>query len=124
MTKRQVFESVQDVIAQMFLISPQTIRPDTDLQHNFALDSLDTMEIFIKVGNRLKCKITSEDETLLKESFAANPTPKTITNFFCDKLNVLQPNTKILYQKSVPELVAIIEWQREELARLRAQNTK
>ena len=121
MTEKEIFDIVQDVISHQFGVFPESIKPDTDLQHNFSMDSLDRVEVFMDITTRLKCQLTDEEENVLHESFNANPTPKTIVNFFCKKLNILRPNQKILYQKSVPELVAIIEWQRAELAKLRAQ---
>lgn len=124
MTEKDIFDATKDVISHQFGILPESIKPDTDLQENFSLDSLDRVEILMHLENKLNCRLTDDEENLFYEFFNMNPTPKTIVNFFCKKLNILQPNQKLLYQKSVPELVAIIEWQRAELAKLRTQNKR
>lgn len=125
MTEKDIFDAIKDVIShQFFGVLPESIKPNTDLQENFSLDSLDRVEIFMHLETKLNCRLTDDEENLLGESFNANPTPQTIVDFFCKKLKIIQTNKNPLYKKSVPELIRIIERQRAELAKLRAQNKR
>ena len=53
MTEKDIFDATKDVISHQFGILPESIKPDTDLQENFSLDSLDRIEIFMHLENKL-----------------------------------------------------------------------
>ena len=121
MTEKDIFNAIREVINRQFLVSSELIKPDTDLQETFSLESLDCVEMLMLLENKLNCRLTDDEENLLRESFRANPTPQTMVDCFCKKLEIIQPNKNPLYTKSVPELIAIIERQGAELAKLRAK---
>ena len=129
MDEKQIFTIVQNIIAHQFDVEPQSVQQDTNLIHNFELDSLDKAEIFVQVSHRLHCNFSVNEEDLFYEMFDDNPTPGTIVNFASQKLKngciKIQPKkTNNLYTKSVPELVAIIEKQRAEIVKLRNQQKR
>ena len=124
MTEKDIFSMVQDIISEQFAVSPQLVQPDTNLVQTFNFDSLDRVETFMLIENRLGRPLSEQEEILLETNFNTNPTPQTIIDFFCKKLKIMQPSKNPLYKKSVPELVAIIERQRAELSRLRIQNKR
>ncbi len=129
MNEKQILTIVQDVIGHIFCIEPKSIQQDTNLVYNFELDSLDKAEIFVRVAHRVHCNFNTDEEDLFYEIFNQDPTPQTIVNFMLQKLkygNIKIHPTKnnILYTKSVPELVEIIEKQRKEIIKLRNQKKR
>ena len=100
MNEKEIFDTVQEIICHQFGILPESIKPDTDLQYNFRMDSLDRVKIFMYIEDRLKCQLTDEEENLLHESFNADPTPKTIVRFFA-KRKIYCNQTRKFYTKSL-----------------------
>jgi acyl carrier protein len=129
MNEKQILTIVQDIIGHIFDVEPNSIQQDTNLKHNFELDSLDKTEIFVQVAHRVHCNFTTNEEDLFYKIFNQDPTPQTIVNFMLQKLKYgyikIDPTkNNILYTKSVPELVEIIEKQRKEIVKLRNQKKR
>ena len=129
MNEKQIFAIVQDIISHMFDVNPDSVESDTDLLNQFALDSLDKVEIFTRLEHRLHCNFSTDEEDLFYETFNKNPTPQTIVDLALQKLKnthiKIHPQaTNILYTKSVPELVTIIEQQRAEIIKLKNQKKR
>ena len=129
MNEKQILTIVQDIIGHIFDVEPKSIQQDTNLVYNFELDSLDKAEIFLQVAHRVHCNFNTDEEDLFYEIFNQDPTPQTIVNFILQKLKhglvqIHSTKTNVLYTKSVPELVEIIEKQRKEIVKLRNQNKR
>ena len=60
MTKEEVFEKFQDILATEFEIEKKSITPDSRLYDDLELDSIDAVDLMVKMKVYLEGKIEPE----------------------------------------------------------------
>jgi len=61
MQREDVFSQLQDVIAEFFEIDKEEITPDAKLYEDLDLDSIDAIDLIVKVQNMIGKKVKAED---------------------------------------------------------------
>ena len=60
MTKDEVFLKIQEILAEEFKISPGTISPEARLYEELELDSIDAVDLLVKMKEYIPGKIDPE----------------------------------------------------------------
>ncbi len=61
MTKEEIFEKVRDIISERCKIDKNSINLDSDFELDLQLDSLDIVEITMKIEEEFNININDED---------------------------------------------------------------
>ena len=129
MDKIKVFKIIQEILSNQFGVPKSEIENDTNLSTKFGLDSLDKIEIMMHIERTLKIHFNDAEENMFYDVVAICPTLGTIVDLVWEKLSTgtvktKQIKTNDLYNKSVLELVSIIERQRAEIVKLKKGKNK
>ena len=60
MTKQEIFEKVKDILATNFEIEKDSIQPESKLYQDLELDSIDAVDLMVKMKEYLPNKIDPE----------------------------------------------------------------
>ena len=60
MTKEEIFLKLQDILSREFEIEKDNISPESKLYHDLELDSIDAVDLMVKMKGMLKGKIEPE----------------------------------------------------------------
>ncbi len=61
MTQQDIFQTLKDTLVDEFELDPQTITPEARLNEDLDLDSIDAVDMIIKVQELTGCKVAPED---------------------------------------------------------------
>lgn len=61
MQKEDVFDTLKSTLVEQFELEPATITPEASLQEDLDLDSIDAVDMIIKLQELTGCKISPED---------------------------------------------------------------
>ena len=60
MTKQEIFEKLQDILATNFEIEKDSIKPESQLYQDLELDSIDAVDLMVKMKEYMPNKIDPE----------------------------------------------------------------
>ena len=61
MTQQEIFTQIQQMLASLFEIEPEEIKPESKLFEELELDSIDAIDLVVKLQNTIGKKIMPED---------------------------------------------------------------
>lgn len=61
MTQQDIFQTLKDTLVEQFELDPDTITPDARLSDDLGLDSIDAVDMILKVQELTGCKVAPED---------------------------------------------------------------
>lgn len=61
MTKEEIFAKIQEMLAELFEIEPQEIKPESKLFEELELDSIDAVDLVVKLQKTIGKKIMPEE---------------------------------------------------------------
>ena len=61
MTKQEIFIQIQQMLANLFEISPSEIKPESKLFEDLELDSIDAIDLIVKLQKSIGKKILPEE---------------------------------------------------------------
>lgn len=61
MTQQDIFQTVKDTLVEEFELAPEAITPGARLNEDLDLDSIDAVDMIIKVQELTGCKVAPED---------------------------------------------------------------
>ena len=61
MTKEEILKKIQEMIAQLFDLDPEEIKPESKLFEELELDSIDAVDLVVKLQKQIGKKIMPED---------------------------------------------------------------
>ena len=60
-TKEEIFKEIRDVLAGDFECDPEKIRPEALLVEDLDLDSIDAVDLVVRLQQRINIKVTADD---------------------------------------------------------------
>lgn len=61
MTQQDIFQTLKDTLVEQFELDPESITPDAQLSEDLGLDSIDAVDMILKVQELTGCKVAPED---------------------------------------------------------------
>ena len=61
MTKEEILKKIQEMLAQLFDLDPEEIKPESKLFEELELDSIDAVDLVLKLQKQIGKKIMPED---------------------------------------------------------------
>ena len=61
MTKEEILKKIQEMLAQLFDLDPEEIKPESKLFEELELDSIDAVDLVVKLQKQIGKKIMPED---------------------------------------------------------------
>lgn len=61
MTQQDIFQTLKDTLVEEFELDPEAITPEARLNEDLDLDSIDAVDMIIKVQELTGCKVAPED---------------------------------------------------------------
>ena len=61
MTQQEIFTQIQQMLASLFEIEPEEIKPESKLFEELELDSIDAIDLMVKLQKTIGKKIMPED---------------------------------------------------------------
>ena len=61
MTQQDIFNTLKDTLVEQFELDPDSITPEARLSDDLDLDSIDAVDMILKVQELTGCKIAPED---------------------------------------------------------------
>jgi acyl carrier protein len=61
MNKQDIFQTLKDTLVEQFELDPAAITPEARLNEDLDLDSIDAVDMIIKVQELTGCKVSPED---------------------------------------------------------------
>ncbi|MGN0895049.1 MAG: acyl carrier protein [Succinivibrio sp.] len=61
MTKEEILKQIQEMLAQLFEIDPEDIKPQSKLFEELELDSIDAVDLVVKLQKTIGKKIMPEE---------------------------------------------------------------
>ena len=61
MTKEEILKKIQEMLAQLFDLDPEEIKPESKLFEELELDSIDAVDLGVKLQKQIGKKIMPED---------------------------------------------------------------
>ncbi|MBQ9219540.1 acyl carrier protein [Succinivibrio sp.] len=61
MTQQEIFTQIQQMLASLFEIEPEEIKPESKLFEELELDSIDAIDLVVKLQKTIGKKIMPED---------------------------------------------------------------
>ncbi len=61
MTQQDIFKTLKDTLVEQFELDPESITPDAHLSEDLGLDSIDAVDMILKVQELTGCKVAPED---------------------------------------------------------------
>lgn len=61
MTKEEILKKIQEMLAQLFDLDPEEIKPESKLFEELELDSIDAVDLVVKLQKQIGVKIMPED---------------------------------------------------------------
>lgn len=61
MTQQEIFTQIQQMLASLFEIKPEEIKPESKLFEELELDSIDAIDLVVKLQKTIGKKIMPED---------------------------------------------------------------
>ncbi|HET7369629.1 MAG TPA: acyl carrier protein [Gammaproteobacteria bacterium] len=61
MNQQDVFQTLKDTLIEQFELDPEAITPDARLNEDLDLDSIDAVDMVIKVQEITGCKVSPEE---------------------------------------------------------------
>lgn len=61
MTQQDIFQTLKDTLVKEFDLDPAAITPEARLNEDLDLDSIDAVDMIIKVQELTDCKVSPED---------------------------------------------------------------
>ncbi|MGN1282032.1 MAG: acyl carrier protein [Succinivibrio sp.] len=61
MTKEEILKQIQEMLAQLFEIDPEEIKPESKLFEELELDSIDAVDLVVKLQKTIGKKIMPEE---------------------------------------------------------------
>lgn len=61
MTKEEILKQIQEMLASLFEIDPEDIKPESKLFEELELDSIDAVDLVVKLQKTIGMKIMPED---------------------------------------------------------------
>jgi acyl carrier protein len=61
MTKEEILKKIQEMLAQLFDLDPEEIKPESKLFDELELDSIDAVDLVVKLQKQIGKKIMPED---------------------------------------------------------------
>lgn len=61
MTTQDIFQTLRDTLVEEFELDPEAITPEARLNEDLDLDSIDAVDMIIKVQELTGCKVGPED---------------------------------------------------------------
>lgn len=61
MTKEEILKKIQEMLAQLFYLDPEEIKPESKLFEELELDSIDAVDLVVKLQKQIGKKIMPED---------------------------------------------------------------
>ncbi|HEX7342002.1 MAG TPA: acyl carrier protein [Rhodanobacteraceae bacterium] len=61
MTTQDIFQTLKDTLVEQFELDPAAITPEARLNEDLDLDSIDAVDMIIKVQELTGCKVSPED---------------------------------------------------------------
>ena len=61
MTKEEILKKIQEMLAQLFDLDPEEIKPESKLFEELELDSMDAVDLVVKLQKQIGKKIMPED---------------------------------------------------------------
>ncbi len=61
MTQQDIFQTLKDTLVEQFELDPAAITPEARLDEDLDLDSIDAVDMIIKVQELTGCKVDPED---------------------------------------------------------------
>ncbi|MDN5869337.1 MAG: acyl carrier protein [Nitrococcus sp.] len=61
MTTQDIFQTLKDTLVEQFELDPAAITPDARLNEDLDLDSIDAVDMIIKLQELTGCKVSPED---------------------------------------------------------------
>ena len=61
MTQQDIFQTLKDTLVEQFELDPDSITPQAHLSDDLGLDSIDAVDMILKVQELTGCKVAPED---------------------------------------------------------------
>ena len=61
MTREEILKKIQEMLAQLFDLDPEEIKPESKLFEELELDSIDAVDLVVKLQKQIGKKIMPED---------------------------------------------------------------
>ena len=61
MTKEEILKKIQEMLAQLFDLDPEEIKPESKLFEELELDSIDAVDLVVKLQKQIGKNIMPED---------------------------------------------------------------
>lgn len=61
MAKEEILKKIQEMLAQLFDLDPEEIKPESKLFEELELDSIDAVDLVVKLQKQIGKKIMPED---------------------------------------------------------------
>ena len=90
MTEQEIQKKLQVIITSTLgehLAPAESVKPESDLVHDFGADSLDFLQILYEAKEKFGISISGAEEDLIMESFREKPTVQNLINTVSEKLN-------------------------------------
>jgi len=71
---QEIFVKVQEIVADLLDIEPETIKPESKFQADLGADSLDLVELIMEFEERFGGEISDEDAQKSRLSVRLSPT--------------------------------------------------
>ncbi|MGN0914925.1 MAG: acyl carrier protein [Succinivibrio sp.] len=61
MTKEEILQEIQEMLAKLFELDPSEIKPESKLFEELELDSIDAVDLVVKLQKKIGMKILPEE---------------------------------------------------------------
>ena len=82
MTNEQIFNEVRDVLVKDFECDPAAIKPEAHLVNDLDFDSIDAVDLVVRLQQRTGIKVVTEDFKTITMTSTTSPSVVVVTEDF------------------------------------------